>query len=182
MKLTDEDLKDLPDLTSSFETSNQNATEKNQSGASSSFEVSNGQVEWVIDHGNRANQNPPDPTARLQLNSPTQNRSGSRDEIEISQVTDLTLSSVGVTNELLALDQIVPSLVDHNTPGSSIRSVQTGSTPNSTNQNASGGSSNQDSSIPFPDNTLDRINPSSPDGTKTSFERLKEQFFKIHAI
>ena len=52
--------------------------------------------------------------------------------------------------------------------------MQTGSTPNSTNQNASAGSSNQDSSIPFPDNTLDRINPSSPDGTKTSFERLKE--------
>ena len=58
--------------------------------------------------------------------------------------------------------------------GSSIRSMQTGSTPHSTNQNASAGSSNQDSSIPFPDNTLDRINPSSPDGTKTSFERLKE--------
>ena len=169
----------MPDLTSSFETTNQNGTDKNQSGASSSFEVSNGQVEWVIDHGNRANQNPPDPTARLQLNSPdlippTQNPSGSREEVEISQVTDLTLSSVGVTNELLAFDQIVPSLVEQRTPGSSIRSMQTGSTPNSTNQNASAGSSNQDSSIPFPDNTLDRINPSSPDGTKTSFERLKE--------
>ena len=120
VKLTDEDLKELPDLTSSFETTNQNATEKNQSGASSSFEVSNGQVEWVIDHGNRANENPPDPTARLQLNSPDLNPpaqypSGSRDEI--SQVTDLTLSSVGVTNELLALDQIVPSLADQKTPG-----------------------------------------------------------------
>lgn len=109
-------------MTSSFETTNQNGTDKNQSGASSSFEVSNGQVEWVIDHGNRANQNPPDPTARLQLNSPdlnppTQNPSGSREEVEISQVTDLTISSVGVTNELLALDQIVPSLVEQRTPG-----------------------------------------------------------------